>query len=277
MATSTSIRLITFDAYNTLFKPRGGVSAQYAQEAGKLGIRVSKESISRHFGNAYRKQLVRAPFYGLDRGMKPQQWWEEVLHLVYDTFRSAGVQRKVLDPKFDRLFNALYKRFMTAEAYEMFPDVLGTLNDLKGRGFHMGIISNSDERLVSVVESFKLDQYFEFVMPSCLAGYEKPHSEIFKKALRLVGSSIEPEEALHIGDDETKDYRGALAAGWNAVLLERCKLSYEDSAPALFADPKSQFPKSILTLQDLYPLVCSTYEPVRTTEERKITAIKAAV
>ncbi|KAF7729723.1 Haloacid dehalogenase-like hydrolase domain-containing protein 3 [Apophysomyces ossiformis] len=274
MATSTRIRLITFDAYNTLFKPRGGLSAQYAQEAGKLGIRVSKESISRHFGNAYRKQLGRAPFYGLDRGMTPREWWEE---LVYDTFRSAGVQKKVLDPKFDRLFTALYKRFMTAEAYEMFPDVVSTLNDLKTQGFHMGVISNSDERLVSVVESLKLNQYFDFIMPSSLAGYEKPHPEIFRKALRLVGTSVDPKEALHIGDDEIKDYRGALEAGWNAVLLERCKLSYEDSAPALFTGHKSHFPKSILTLQDLYPLVRSLHEPTPVNEIQRASAIKAAV
>ncbi len=52
-----------------------------------------------------------------------------------------------MDPNFDKLYNALYSRFTTAEAYSIFPDVLGTLQDLKEKGFQMGVISNSDERV----------------------------------------------------------------------------------------------------------------------------------
>jgi FMN phosphatase YigB (HAD superfamily) len=52
-----------------------------------------------------------------------------------------------LDTNFDQLYNALYSRFTTAEAYSVFPDVLGTLKELKMSGFQMGVISNSDERI----------------------------------------------------------------------------------------------------------------------------------
>ena len=52
-----------------------------------------------------------------------------------------------LDPVFDDLFNSLYTRFMTAEGYTTFPDVRRTLIQLRQRGFQMGIISNSDERV----------------------------------------------------------------------------------------------------------------------------------
>lgn len=56
-----------------------------------------------------------------------------------------------LDHDFDQLYNALYTRFTTAEAYSIFPDVLSALNELKQRGFHMGVISNSDERVGKVI------------------------------------------------------------------------------------------------------------------------------
>ncbi|KAI9014508.1 HAD-like domain-containing protein [Phycomyces nitens] len=252
------IRLITFDAYNTLFKPRGGLSAQYAQEAARLGISVSKSTITQHFGNSYKKQLDRAPFYGQSLGMTSQAWWEE---LVYNTFYEAGVDKKVLDSKFDRLFNALYTRFSTAGAYETFPDVVGTLKELRSRGFYMGIVSNSDERLTKVVENLKLDHYFDFVLPSCVAGYEKPDSAFFDVALRMVDDGITPEDSLHVGDDAGKDYRGALKAGWNAVLLRRGKMSYEDSSPTFLSDPTGEFPKTIMTLKELYPLATTIYKP----------------
>lgn len=83
--------------------------------------------------------------------------------MVYSTFIGAGIKPKGkkkfinfwnpnwyiidLDTKFDELYHALYTRFTTAEAYSVFPDVVGTLKELKMYGFQMGVISNSDERV----------------------------------------------------------------------------------------------------------------------------------
>ena len=53
------------------------------------------------------------------------------------------------------------------------------------------------------------------------------------------------------------NFVGATQAGWNAVLLERIKLSYEDFSPAMIADSSipTNRPKQILTLNDLYPYI----------------------
>ncbi|CAO3644513.1 unnamed protein product [Cunninghamella blakesleeana] len=226
-----------------------------AHEATKLGLRVSPNTITNSFGKAYKKQLEKTPFYGIHQGMSTEQWWEE---LVYGTFLLSGINKKDLDNQFPALFQALYTRFKTKEGYCLFPDVVPTLKELKRNGFIMGVISNSDERLINVMESFKLDQYFDFILPSCLAGYEKPRAEIFNKSLQLVREkNISPEDCLHVGDDIEKDYFGAVNAGWNGVLLERSKLSYEDYSPALIlSDSNRHTPKKILTLHDLYPLAC---------------------
>lgn len=47
----------------------------------------------------------------------------------------------------------------------------------------------------------------------------KPHREIFERGLEAAGCSA--EEAVHIGDSLTKDYRGATAAGLHAIWLNR--------------------------------------------------------
>ncbi|KAI8337613.1 HAD-like domain-containing protein [Chlamydoabsidia padenii] len=253
MNNSSRIRLITFDAYNTLFKPKGSLSAQYAHEASKVGFRLAPDSISKHFGTAYKKQLQRSPFYGTGQGMTSEEWWKE---LVYDTFLEAGIQKQELDSKFPILFQSLYTRFRTKEGYDMFPDVTSTLDELKRRGFKMGVISNSDERLLSVMESLNLEQYFDFILTSCLAGYEKPNVKIFQKAIHLTGEDIHTDEALHVGDDVEKDYHGAVNAGWHGVLLKRNKLSYEDFSPSLLAPTSRRSPRNIMSLHDLYPLAC---------------------
>ncbi|KAG1467755.1 hypothetical protein G6F56_004233 [Rhizopus delemar] len=174
------------------------------EEAKKYGIRVTKDQITTHFGQSYRVQQLKAPFYGINQGMNPKSWWKE---LVYSTFLNAGVHSKELDPKFDQLYHALYSRFTTAEAYSIFPDVLGTLKELKQQGLKMGVISNSDERVVKVIENLKLNKYFDFILASSVVGYEKPKKAIFDQALSLAGN-IPAEDALHIGDDIDKDYFG---------------------------------------------------------------------
>ncbi|KAI7896567.1 HAD-like domain-containing protein [Mucor mucedo] len=133
--------------------------------------------------------------------MTPKSWWKE---LVYATFIQAGIQPKELDPKFDELYHAIYTRFTTAEAYSVFPDVLGTLKELKMHGFQMGVISNSDERVVKVIENLKLDKYFDFVLASSLAGTEKPNRSIYEQALKLAGNNVRAQDALHVGDDVNK-------------------------------------------------------------------------
>jgi FMN phosphatase YigB (HAD superfamily) len=112
----------------------------------------------------------------------------------------------------------------------VFSDVFATLKELKSRNITLGVISNSDERVgkqksgadvrnsvwrddlitirmiaAQVLESLKLDSYFDFVLTSSMARVEKPAKEIFDQALHLgsKGSSsiIQASQALHIGDD----------------------------------------------------------------------------
>jgi hypothetical protein len=153
---------------------------------------VAPESITKHFGLAYKKQLLRSPFYGVGQGMTSEEWWKEVISgnepswvdrpLIQTSLLSLSLslslvswsmtpfwklvcQSKVrkemitcwghwlicsekdLDSKFSSLFPSLYTRFMTKEGYTIFPDVVSTLDELQRRGFKMGVISNSDERL----------------------------------------------------------------------------------------------------------------------------------
>lgn len=84
----------------------------------------------------------------------------------------------------------------------------------------MGVISNFDSRLDVLLRNMKLHQYFDFVLSSYQAGFEKPDKEIFKKAMKLSDlKDLKPSECLHIGDTPVTDYFGAREAGWYALLL----------------------------------------------------------
>lgn len=116
----------------------------------------------------------------------------------------------------------------------------------------VGVISNSDDRVPSVLESFglkvgprrvgtseerntqaKLDDDIDFVILSYDVGFEKPDRRMFDAATQVFqnmhagtpgndGSvSDHGYHKLYIGDSLEHDYFGAKEAGWDAVLLDR--------------------------------------------------------
>ena len=52
-----------------------------------------------------------------------------------------------------------------------------------------------------MLKELNLTQYFDFILPSCVIGYDKPDPIIYKAALEMAGDNIRPDETLHVGDD----------------------------------------------------------------------------
>lgn len=110
----------------------------------------------------------------------------------------------------------------------------------------VGVITNSDDRVPSILSSFGLkvglcrhgnnaqapfeaEDDINFVMLSYDVGFEKPRSEIFDATKQMV---LFQERFLHIGDDLQNDYYAAIRAGWEGLLLDReAKNSQEQIEP----------------------------------------------
>ena len=57
---------------------------------------------------------------------------------------------------------------------------------------------------------------FEELFISAELGVEKPDPAIFKAVEKSMGES--PSSFLHLGDSHSRDFEGARAAGWSALL-----------------------------------------------------------
>ena len=140
----------------------------------------------------------------------------------------------------------LITRFNTAAGYTLYPDVLPFFESLRqmktvSHGDSalskpiVGVITNSDDRVPSILSSFglqvglcrhgndaqasfKAEDDINFVMLSYDVGFEKPSSEIFDATKQMVPFH---ERFLHVGDDLQNDYYAAKRAGWEGVLLDR--------------------------------------------------------
>ncbi|KAF8806424.1 HAD-like protein [Phlegmacium glaucopus] len=215
------IRLITFDALHTIITPRHPIHVQYSQVfAPFLGV-LPPESIKNSFTKALKQVQAEHPSY--DKGAK--QWWSDVIRR---TAIGAGASRHALDKNLSDIVETLMVRFSSKEGYKAFDDAISTIRDLHDQqGIRTAIVSNGDNRIRKVLKDLSFPDSLQPVVLSEEEGIEKPSGRIFMKALELVNgdlrteSTIRPEECLHIGDELICDYNGAVAAGFNALLLRR--------------------------------------------------------
>ena len=109
------------------------------------------------------------------------------------------------------------------------PGTRETLEKLRQGGRRLGVISNSDGGIESLLRAVALGDLFESFTDSALVGHEKPSLEIFRHALATLGAR--PEESLFIGDVYSVDYIGGRAAGMAVVLMDGPGVYREDGLP----------------------------------------------
>jgi HAD superfamily hydrolase (TIGR01549 family) len=101
----------------------------------------------------------------------------------------------------------------------LYPDAEPLLRKLSDDGFTLALVSNAPADTANVVEALGLRRYLRNVVISGIAGYSKPHPEIFRIAMKESG--LEPGETLHVGDLYESDVVGARNAGIEGILIDR--------------------------------------------------------
>jgi putative hydrolase of the HAD superfamily len=117
------------------------------------------------------------------------------------------------------LATRLYETFSNPANFEAYEDVEPALVVLKKEGYRLGIISNFEAWLEVLLSDLGLAEHFDPVLISGIVGIEKPHPDIFARALDEAG--VEAHRAVHVGDSLTSDVKGAEAIGITAILLDR--------------------------------------------------------
>lgn len=120
-------------------------------------------------------------------------------------------------------------------AFNPYPESEAVLEELRGMGLPLYVVSNWDVALPEVLGSLGWLDHFDGVVISAVVGSEKPDAGIFEDALKLAG--VAPERAVHVGNDPEADVRGAAALGIDAVLMAR--------------KPDVSAPEAVATLPDL--------------------------
>ncbi len=212
----TIIQVIFFDAAGTLFRVKGSVAEIYLRSAEKHGFKRTSESLAA-IKAAFARAFLEAPppvFAATDPVAIKQcerLWWFDIVHNVF--------YRVGMFEGFDDFFEEIFHAFDGPDYWDLYPETIGTLKQLRERGFELGIISNFDSRLFTVLRALGLEEFFDTVTISSLAHSAKPATRIFTQALEK--HAADPGEAIHVGDSMKEDVEGAKTAGIHAVLIDR--------------------------------------------------------
>ncbi len=236
--TQSRIQVVFFDAADTLFHIHGSVADIYLQYAEKHGFKKTGESLGAikvAFGRAFRD--APPPVFAATEPMAIKQserlWWFDIVHNVFYRVGMFG--------GFDEFFEEVFAVFERPDSWRLFPETRDVLATLKAQGFELGIISNFDSRLFSVLRGLGIADLFDTITISSLAHAAKPSARIFQQALDK--HAVDPADALHVGDSQRDDVKGAQGVGLTGVLLAR-------AGPA---HPSNGF--TITNLDDLLPLL----------------------
>ncbi len=139
----------------------------------------------------------------------------------------------------------LCKRFLKpilAKSH-VFDDTIPVLDELKGLGLKLGIVSNTPWGSPGILWREELGRVgiAKYVNPIVLdrdAGWRKPAGQIFQHAMDIL--KAQPKECVYVGDDPRWDISGPRAVGMDTVLIDRSG---------------SQAAKGALTIGDLTELV----------------------
>ncbi|KAJ0259401.1 Haloacid dehalogenase-like hydrolase [Hirschfeldia incana] len=194
-------KALLVDAVGTLLVPAQPTAQIYKNIGEKYGVEYSEAEILTRYRRAYQKPWGQSHLRYVNDA---RPFWQ------YIVSASTGCSNA-------QYFEELYDYFTTEQAWKLCdPEAEKVFKAIKEAGVKVAIVSNFDTRLRPLLRALRCEDWFDAVAVSAEVEAEKPNPTIFLKACELLG--VNPEDAVHVGDDRRNDLWGARDAGCDAWL-----------------------------------------------------------
>jgi putative hydrolase of the HAD superfamily len=124
-----------------------------------------------------------------------------------------GVAEDLVDELVD------WRRESTRALLSPRPGAVETLEALHARGHRLGLITVCSEDVPDVWSETVFANVFDATVFSCSVGLRKPDPRIYRIACEEL--SVEPEDAVFVGDGANDELAGAERVGMRAILIHR--------------------------------------------------------
>jgi putative hydrolase of the HAD superfamily len=218
-AADGSIRLVTFDLYDTLIELRPPRWERLAKAARRLGLAADVADLraaDRVAEDYYTEENGARPIRDRSR---PEREAFRLEHMVRWLAAAGLPHDREFARKARQAYISEFEEIPDHRHYGVFADVMPALQRLRAAGLQTAVISNADADVTTICAHLAFAHEMDLIVTSALVGWEKPDPRTFRAAFEPLG--IAPATALHIGDQPRSDVAGALAVGMNAVLLDR--------------------------------------------------------
>ncbi len=209
--------VVLFDAGETLLRPEPSFPQLIVELLRHRGIEIDHDEpawIDRALGRVFRAMddLVTNKQQFSTSLERSRAFWTEIYARLLVELGIADADRE--------LALYLYSEFTKPEHYGLFPDAMPALRELASEGYVLGIVSNFEVWLGTLLERLEVIEMMKVVVVSGTEGIEKPDPEIFRRALERLGG-VAPERVVYVGDNPRIDVEPARALGMGAVLVDR--------------------------------------------------------
>lgn len=176
--------------------------------------------------------------WAVELGVKPDvQRWIQIETAWFKRFeegrcthqqqRVERIREYLNDPSLDddtcrELFRVFLKHYEAN--WRPFDDARAALTSARRAGAVVGILTNGAEELqMKKMTRTGLWEPHMIMLAAAELGAAKPQVECYERALAKINEHVTaaPEEILLIGDNPINDVEGALAVGWDAILIDR--------------------------------------------------------
>jgi putative hydrolase of the HAD superfamily len=202
------IGAIVFDAVGTMIYPMPPAPILYAEVGRRFGSNRVAAEIAPRFITAFAREEAIDHANGLRTSETREiERWRRIVGQVLDDVSDQ-----------DACFRELFEHFSRPEAWRCDPDAAATIETLVQRGYALGMASNYDQRLRSVVAGLAALRPLQHLVISSEVGWRKPAPQFFLAVCQAF--DLIPERILYVGDDLANDFEGARAAGLLSVLFD---------------------------------------------------------
>lgn len=210
----SGVKAVLFDLDETLIDAQAGLEATHHAVARRLckyfarsGAKVNEESIRVKL-RALDNRMNVATKYNRDA------WWPVLLGEIN---AKQKISRSLVR-ELTRLYLATF-----AGTSEPYPDAEPTLVYLKGKGYKLGLVTDTDGRKGWKKRRIKHFRFAGLFNTIVIGGEDTPHTKPDPESFLLAASNLglRTSECVFVGDKPFTDIKGAKAAGMRTILLKR--------------------------------------------------------
>jgi putative hydrolase of the HAD superfamily len=247
MLTPQTIRAITLDFWNTLFRD------QPATDERRAGLRI--DAVGRRLsalGYVFTEAELRAAHkLAGARHVAIQREGRDVSALVQVGFMLEGLRPGLMQELTHDDQAAIVEAYgastLAVPPEPLASDLAGLLTALRGQGWRIGLISNTGRTpgavLRVVLEQAGVLAHFDHLTFSDEIGLAKPNPAIFAATLAALDAA--PQAAVHVGDDFMLDVGGAQRAGMRTIQVHPAPAPADGEPPDRWIRTLDELPAAL--------------------------------